>query len=49
MEANLPSTSDYYELIERIFQSLTLVVAIIAAFLILGSLNGDDDDPDGYT
>ena len=42
------STSDYYELIERTFHALTLMAVIIAAFLILGSLNGDDDDPDGY-
>ena len=49
MEASLPSTFELYELIERTFNALTLMAVIIAAFLILAALNGDDDGPDGYT
>lgn len=48
-EANLPLTSELYELIERTFQAITLMAVIIASFLILDTLNGDDDGPDGYT
>lgn len=48
MEANLLSTSELYDLIERTFDALTLVAIIICAFIILHWM-GNDDDPDGYT
>jgi hypothetical protein len=41
--ANLLSTSDIYELIEKIFAALTWVAIIVTAYIILEGINGDDD------
>lgn len=45
-EVNLLSI---YDVIEKTTDSLLAVSIIVCAFLLLAMMNGDDDDPDGYT